>query len=1810
MKRSLLSLALGMLLFAQGVYGAVPGKPGALATHRSSAGHRSTPEKQGLFPRPMVLEDDIRPVKRGARPARQPHAVGRDVSDTLVYTPIDGIWNAQFIQWPGDAMMMMYQMPADGYIQGVNVPVYEWGTGDQQLTISLHAVTYPYRADGSVYPPVVVDQNGWIGGYDMDPTTGWVSIAGTDYTPGGTPSVCIPGYTVAEGAQDPLGSSPGIGSAVSLMGLVWPDSTVAATLDPANNPDVVNGGGDNWVNTADYGSQPFFSEGEWIGILVASTGAGGGDDPATGFFYDEAADVVEPWVFAKFYDECGGTSGNGGWHIRHWMIDFELAVLYTGDRGPAFVELPNLPTTFSTADRPIATVVRDDNPEGGPTGVATVTFYFQLDSANAPLDSIPLTLTSGTADSGTWTGVVPGQPAGTRVYWFLRAVDVNGNTTTTLTDSYYIFQTANPALFLYNSDDYPPWIMDYYLSNSPVSADFWSVADYGFPPLVLLNNYSLIIEVTGSIPVEILSDTIRVWHTQGGKRYLLCGDEWLGIQTGWINQVYSPGDFQYDVLGIAADFNDVNYLSPGDQVGISRLLAIEGDTISGELYSYLSSNNLYFNYDPISEVGFLNWIDGVTPVTGAGTAFRVYAGTVPGWGSPDPGTPVYDCGIYYTTPYASKSVFLAFDPLATNADNASGTGYVWIGVQSFGPLQSALNWLLGDTLPPTLSVTPPDTLDFHNVYIGYSASAGVQLRNAGDLPLEIYSLVSSSPDFTILNPPGDTLTLPPNVSHEIILEITPTAVQTYQGTLTITSNDTARPTYELTLLATALMPPVIAVSPDSLEAALLAGDSLTRILTIDNSAGGSDLVFALEATEVAVGGRRSPAGFHMAVSEVRPLAGKGTVGSRVLPKERSGGGRLVPFAEGEQREISGNSDSGAVDRHPVTTRDAVPRDISWLRFVPADGTVSAGSSVEVVVTVDATALYGGEYLAEILVTSNDPAQPEVVVPVTLQVTGVPDIAIGGGLYDSTSTAYWSTSGAATTHQFVTPAPPNGDGTLYVTVDGDYNSSTEYADVYVEDSLWATINPGVTGPTTEGFILPRTLLDQYVSDGVLTVVVNNSPWVDPGYGADLHEVRLTYPRAVGDSLVFGAVYVGHPATTVLEVSNLGSDTLLVSAVTVTGPAFSADVTTFALLPQMVQPVVVTFTPPGTGQHTGTLTLTSNDPDEPVVTVALAGVGVNPPQIVVIPDSIVAEVPLGTLADRTLTIDNSNGGADLTFTITIEEGTGRHAGRAGTDRRRSGRQADTGLSGAGPGFRKGRSSELRAAPEVPETPATRVTPIVTIGKGETDPRIYPRFDRDAGGPDAFGYRWQDSNEPGGPQFEWIDAGGGTDIWLSDDDFATDIPLGFTFTYYGIDYTTIGVGSNGWLSFNGSHFWFPASVPFPDSYVGAIAPMARDLYPPTAAYIRYQTVGTAPERKFVVEYNQIPNFGGGYEKTFEVILYEGSNTIRFQYLTAPDDPYGFGIESPDETMGLGNAGTDSTFISPEVVQDNYAIEFSLVGDVDWITMSPTAGTVPAGGSLVLDIILDGSVVEAGEYGAHLIIESNDPATPVMNVPVHMTVVEIQYPPTAFDLINPGDGGTVVITPGNLTQATLFSWVASMDPNGTPVIYSLIGFEDLSPFTATGIGNSYFYLGHTAIRDTLQARGVNVVSGTWTVIATSAGDTVFASNGPFALTIDASAVLAIDGGPALPRKYALHQNYPNPFNPATTIRYDLPERSSVTLVVYDLLGREVRTLVRGVQEPGFKAVVWDGRDDRGRAVGAGVYFYRITAGEYSRLRKMVLLK
>ena len=97
------------------------------------------------------------------------------------------------------------------------------------------------------------------------------------------------------------------------------------------------------------------------------------------------------------------------------------------------------------------------------------------------------------------------------------------------------------------------------------------------------------------------------------------------------------------------------------------------------------------------------------------------------------------------------------------------------------------------------------------------------------------------------------------------------------------------------------------------------------------------------------------------------------------------------------------------------------------------------------------------------------------------------------------------------------------------------------------------------------------------------------------------------------------------------------------------------------------------------------------------------------------------------------------------------------------------------------------------------------------------------------------------------------------------------------------------------------------------------------------------------------------------------------------------------------------------------------------------------------------------------------------------------------------------------------------------------------------------------------------------------------------------------------MPNKFSLYQNYPNPFNPVTKIKFDIPEfplskgglKGVVTLKIYDILGKEIQTLVNEQLQPGSYEVTFDGSN-----LPSGIYFYKLTSGNFSATKKLVLLK
>ena len=217
----------------------------------------------------------------------------------------------------------------------------------------------------------------------------------------------------------------------------------------------------------------------------------------------------------------------------------------------------------------------------------------------------------------------------------------------------------------------------------------------------------------------------------------------------------------------------------------------------------------------------------------------------------------------------------------------------------------------------------------------------------------------------------------------------------------------------------------------------------------------------------------------------------------------------------------------------------------------------------------------------------------------------------------------------------------------------------------------------------------------------------------------------------------------------------------------------------------------------------------------------------------------------------------------------------------------------------------------------------------------------------------------------------------------------------------------------------------------------------------------------------------------------------------------------------------------------------------------------------------------------------------------------------PAAFSLSEPSNNTQITIDESNVNTGFIaFTWGASSDANGDSLYYLMraasaeIGDHGLDT-NATSIELSYL-----DIIEDMSENNVTAATLDWTVHVTDGIDTVEADNAPFSITIDGADALSAYLEGLIPDEFSLHQNYPNPFNPVTTLRYDLPEADLVSITIYDMLGREVKTLINQTQEAGYRSVIWDATNDYGKPVSAGIYLYQIHAGEYISTKKMVLLK
>ena len=197
--------------------------------------------------------------------------------------------------------------------------------------------------------------------------------------------------------------------------------------------------------------------------------------------------------------------------------------------------------------------------------------------------------------------------------------------------------------------------------------------------------------------------------------------------------------------------------------------------------------------------------------------------------------------------------------------------------------------------------------------------------------------------------------------------------------------------------------------------------------------------------------------------------------------------------------------------------------------------------------------------------------------------------------------------------------------------------------------------------------------------------------------------------------------------------------------------------------------------------------------------------------------------------------------------------------------------------------------------------------------------------------------------------------------------------------------------------------------------------------------------------------------------------------------------------------------------------------------------------------------------------------------------------------------------------------AWAISTNSSGTILGFSFSGttmapgsghFLDVTgTYDTANIGMD---VGVSALEDcvTNGASSCNDDGDTRMVLSSAAGTALESSFSTGCWTMGSSEMCGTLDNEHSVYSFGLSKNYPNPFNPTTTIGYNVASAGEVSIVIYDMMGREVKTLVSNHTNPGSYSAVWNAKNDQGLEVSAGMYVYKMIAGDFVQVNKMLLVK
>ena len=866
----------------------------------------------------------------------------------------------------------------------------------------------------------------------------------------------------------------------------------------------------------------------------------------------------------------------------------------------------------------------------------------------------------------------------------------------------------------------------------------------------------------------------------------------------------------------------------------------------------------------------------------------------------------------------------------------------------------------------------PNPIDFGTFFVGANPTRTLVVNNPGTDAVIVSNITSSDPD---VHPDVTSFTLNPKQVRNVILTFSPGTARTLAGTVTVTSNDPDTPNASVNVAGQSTPAPVVTVNPTSLEETLLTNTAMSRQVRLTNT-GGSNYNFTAAAEILGQSGTVTVFGDADNVD-----VPKDAIDTRVGPAPLASGGPDVFGYTYQDSDAGGGPVFSWVDISAIGTPIAFNGDDQNF------GPFPLGFSLP---------HYGVNYPSFRVCTNG-----WVTLNATNTQTSFTNLALpnsAAGAAPSMLAAFWDDldfrpanapnarcyyyyDGTRTIVQFKGVPRRGENGTtaqndfeviLYPTGEIVYQYLTMNAVLkntatigmqnatkndglqvnfnanYVKNNLAIRFRPParfLTVTPANGTVSPGAFVDLTVGfnaaglfggtyDGQVKIAGNDPVRPNLNVPATLHVTGVPDIATNPGAVAFGNVFTGYPQLRELRVLNTGTDALVVTDVQSSDPSFGVDQTSFTVPPLGQALLLVTFNPPAAGAHVATLSIASNDPDTPSKTVDLTGTGLLAPDIDPDPASISATLPIPAVSTQALTLRNT-GGSDLNFVV-------------GT---------------------------LLTAASVPTYEA------LDLGKDEPDPR--PGV-LGSGGPDVFGYRWIDSDDPGGPAFDWVDItaiGTPVPFTSSDDNNVQAIPIGFNFPFYGGSFSTVNVCTNGWISFTNTTTDF-SNDPLPNTAApeNMLAAFWDDLNPGTspARVFRYND-GT----RFIVSWVAVPRLTSGGPYTFQIILYP-SGRIVYQYLDMQ------GTRLNEATVGIQNAAKNDGLTvvhNANYVHNGLAVQIATVPE--YLTVTPTSGTVPAGGSATLNVKFDTNGLFGGVYDGAIRVASNDPDETVLLVPTHLLAV-----------------------------------------------------------------------------------------------------------------------------------------------------------------------------------------------------------------------------